>query len=182
MCCRTSVAANGRQSGPKLGARNSGNSRTPQQQPPFLSLIVLPFLVQTIYKMARTRKTTRRNCRHADSSISLPSASPRETNTIVDIPRRVRLLCAADSTVGKLPRKKLFEAYGISKSTAYRIINSELARRSDSVYKRGRKPILASYERDAVEAIKNSCFCFITSFHYINISANSLASSFKRGI
>jgi hypothetical protein len=132
--------------------------------------------------MARTRKTTRRNCRYADSSISLPSASPRETNTIVDTPRRVRLLCAADSTAGKLPQKKLFEAYGIPKSTAYRILNSESARRDDGVHKRGRKPILAFYERDAVEAVEDGCFRFTASFYYANTSVISLANSSKRAI
>jgi hypothetical protein len=132
--------------------------------------------------MARTRKTTRRNCRHADSSISLPSASPRETNTIVDTPRRVRLLCAADSTAGKLPRKKLFEAHGIPKSTAYRILNSESARRGDGVHNRGRKPILASHERDAVEAVEDGCFRFAASSHYANASAIGLANGSERAI
>jgi hypothetical protein len=132
--------------------------------------------------MARTRKTTRRNCRYAHSSISLPSASPREANTIVDTPRRVRLLCAADSTAGKLPRKKLFKAHGIPKSTAYRILNSESARRGDSVHKRGRKPILASYERDVVEAVEDGCFYFAASSHYANTSAINLANGSKRAI
>jgi hypothetical protein len=140
---------------PKLGVRNRGTSRTPQ--------LLHHFLL---------------NYRYANSSISLPSVSPREA---VDTPHRVRLFCAADSTAGKLPRKKLFEAHGISKSTAYHILHSELARRSDSVHKRGRKPILASYKHDTVEAVEDGCFRFTASY-YANISAISLANSSERAI
>jgi hypothetical protein len=114
--------------------------------------------------------------------ISLLLASPRETNTIINVPRRVRLLCAADSIAGKLPQKKLFKAYNLSKSTAYRNLNSESARYGDSVYKRGRKLILISYKYDAVETVENNYFSFTASFYYINISALSLANSFKYAI
>jgi hypothetical protein len=103
-------------------------------------------------------------------------------NIIINTPRRVRLLCAADFIIGKLLRKKLFKTHGIFKSTAYRILNSESARYSDSVYKRGRKPILVSYKRDIIKAVKDSCFRFTASFYYINTSAISFSNSSKRVI
>jgi hypothetical protein len=64
----------------------------------------------------------------------------------------------------------------------YRILNLESARRGDNVYKSGRKPILASYKRDIVEAVKDDCFRFIAFSYYINISAINLSNSFKREI
>jgi hypothetical protein len=69
--------------------------------------------------MAKTRKTSRKTCRIANSLMSLSSTSLRKSNTIVDTPRRVRLLHDAHSTAGKLPRKKLFQAHNIAEATGY---------------------------------------------------------------
>jgi hypothetical protein len=91
-------------------------------------------------------------------------------NTIVDTLRCVRL------------RKKLFEAYNISKSTAYRILNSESARCSNSVHKRGRKPVLSTYKCDAVKAVEDSAFRFTASSYYANASAIGLANGSERAI
>jgi hypothetical protein len=112
----------------------------------------------------------------------LSLTSPRRPNTIVDTPRRVRLLCAAQATAGKLPRKKLFEAYNIPEATGYRILKSNSARRSDLIYNRGRKPVLASYEQDAIETVENASFRFRTATHLANASALGLANGSERAI
>jgi hypothetical protein len=132
--------------------------------------------------MAKTRKTDRKTCRIADSSISLSPTAPRKSNTIVDTLRRARLLCDVHSTAGKLPRKKLFEAHNIPPTTGYRILQSNLLRRGQGVYNRGRKPILAPHERDAIETVKNASFCFGTATHYANASAIGLANGSERTI
>jgi hypothetical protein len=103
-------------------------------------------------------------------------------NTIVDTPCRIRLLCAAHSTAGKLPRKKLFEAHGIPRSKAYRILNSESARRGNGVHKRGRKPVLSTYKHNAVKAVEDGAFRFAASSYYSNASAVGLANGSERAI
>jgi hypothetical protein len=132
--------------------------------------------------MARARKTDRKNCQQADSSIFLPSTAPRESNTIVDTPRRVRLLCDAHTTAGKLPRQKLFEAHGIPKSTGYQILKSESARRGDGVHNRGRKRVLALYECEAIETVEDASFYNGTSSHYAVASVIGVANGSERAI
>jgi hypothetical protein len=132
--------------------------------------------------MAKLRKTARRNCLRQDPSISITPASPRRAQTIVDTPRRTRLICAAQSTAGKLPRKQLFQAHGVSESTGYRILKSNSARRGDGVHKRGRKPALAQFEREAIETVEDSSFHFGTARHYAVASALGLANASERAI
>ena len=81
--------------------------------------------------MAKTRKTARRTCRLPDSSISIAPLSPRKSNTIVDTPRRVRLLRDIAAIAGKLPHTELFKAYGVAKATGYQILKLKPARRSE---------------------------------------------------
>lgn len=132
--------------------------------------------------MARTNKTTRRTCRQVDSSISLPTASPRKAQTMIDTPRRTRLLCDAHHTAGKMPRKELFKAYGISESTGYRILKSNSMRRSEKIYNRGRKRVLASHECDAIEVAENASFRNGTATHFVNAKALGLANGSERAI
>jgi hypothetical protein len=132
--------------------------------------------------MAITRKTDRKTCRTPDSSISITSSSPRKAQTIVDTPRRVRLLYDAEATAGKLPRTQLFKAHEISKATGYRILKSKTPRRSDRVHNRGRKSVLASYEREAIETVENSSFRFGIASHYAVTSSIGLANGSERAI
>jgi DDE superfamily endonuclease len=112
----------------------------------------------------------------------LTPASPRKAQTIVDTPRRTRLICAAEATAGKLPRKQLFQAHGVSESTGYRILKSNSTRRGDGVHKRGRKPALSQFEREAIETVEDSSFRFGTARHYTVASALGLADASERAI
>jgi hypothetical protein len=132
--------------------------------------------------MARIRKTSRKNCLHPDPAINLSLKSPREPKTIVDTPRRVRLLADAQSTAGKLTRKELFKLHDIAKTTGYRILKEKNARRSERIHNRGRKRILASFECDAIEAIENANFRFGTTSHFANASTIGLAHGSERAI
>ena len=132
--------------------------------------------------MAKTRKTARRTCRLPDSSISVAPSSPRKSNTIVDTPRRVRLLRDAAATAGKLPRTELFKAHGVAKATGYRILKSKSARRSERIHDRGQKPILAPHQRDAIKTVKNSSFRMGTAKHYTVAKIIGLANGSERAI
>jgi hypothetical protein len=132
--------------------------------------------------MARIRKTSRKNCQQPDPAINLSPKSPREPKTIVDTPRRVRLLADAQSTAGKLTRKELFKLHGIAKSTGYRILKEKNARRSERIHDRGRKRILAPFECGAIEAVKNANFRFGTASHFANARAIGLANGSERAI
>jgi hypothetical protein len=126
--------------------------------------------------MAKTRKTTRKTCRQPDSSISLSPSSPRKLKTIVDTPRRVKLIRDAQATAGKLPQKQLFRIHNIAEATGYRILKSKSMCRSEGIYNRGRKPILAPHEREAIETVENASFRNGTATHCANASAIGLAN------
>jgi hypothetical protein len=91
--------------------------------------------------MARTRKTERRTYRKPHSLILVPLLLPRKRQSIVDILRRVHLLCDAKATAGKLPRTELFKAYNVSDSTGYRILKSKSPRRSDRITTQSRPKV-----------------------------------------
>jgi hypothetical protein len=78
--------------------------------------------------MAQTRKTSRRNCQNPDPAIVLSLKSPRKANTMVDTPRRVRLLADAQSTAGRMTRKELFKLHSIARTTGYQILKEKSAR------------------------------------------------------
>jgi hypothetical protein len=132
--------------------------------------------------MAKTRKTDRRTCRLPDSSISLTPSSPRKAQTIVDTPRRVRLIRDAEATAGKLPRKELFKAHKVAEATGYRILKSKSPRRSDRIHNRGRKPVLARYEREAIKTVEDSSFRFGTATHYAVARSIGLDKGSERAI
>jgi hypothetical protein len=94
----------------------------------FQNLVAPPFRLRINYKMAKTRKTTRKTCRQPDSSISMSPSSPRKSKTIVDTPRRVKLIRDAQATADKLPRKQLFRIYNIAKATGYQILKLKSTR------------------------------------------------------
>ena len=131
--------------------------------------------------MAKMNKTTRKNCQQANSSISVPPTSPRNPQTIVDT-RQTRLICAAECTAGKIPRKQLFKAYGVSESTGYRILKSKSIRRSNRVHNRGRKSVFAPHQCDAIEAVENSSFQFGTLPHITIARTIGLANGSERAI
>jgi hypothetical protein len=132
--------------------------------------------------MAQTRKTDRQNCQRPDSSILLTVSSPRKAQTVVDTPRRARLICDAQATAGKLPRKALFKAHGIAEATGYRTIKSNSMRRSERIRNRGRKPILAPHQSDAIEAVEDSSFRYAATCHYAIARAIGLGEGSERAI
>jgi hypothetical protein len=132
--------------------------------------------------MARIRKTSRKNCQAPDPSIILSPTVPRVANTMVDTPRRVRLLADAQATAGKMTREELFKLHGIAKTTDYRILKEKSARRSERIHNRGRKRVLAPFECEAIKAVENANFRFGTTSHFANASAIGLAKGSERAI
>jgi transposase len=78
--------------------------------------------------------------------------------------------------------KQLFKAHNVSESTSYRIIKSKSSRRSDRVHNRGRKSVLAPYEREAIETVENSAFRVEIATHYSIASLIGLANGSERAI
>jgi hypothetical protein len=81
-----------------------------------------------------------------------------------------------------VPREELFKAHGIHKATGYRILKTGTARRSERIHNRGRKPILAPWERDAIEQVEDSNFRFAASTHLAVASSIGLAHGSERAI
>jgi hypothetical protein len=163
--------------------QNSAEFRTP----PFYTLslqrsVSPPLQAQIVYKMARVRKTSRRNCQNPDPMVNLSPKSPRAPKTIIDTPRRVRLLADAQSTAGKMTRKELFKLHNISQAAGYQILKSKIARRSERIHNRGRKKVLAPFECEAIEAVENANFRFRTASHLANVRAIGLANGSERTI
>jgi hypothetical protein len=115
---------------------------------------------------------------------SIPSSpsSSRAPKTMVDTPRRTRLLRDAASTAGKIPRTELFKRHNINKRTGYRILKEGTTRRSARIHNRGRKPVLASFERAAIETVEDSSFRFAASSHYAVAKAIGLENGSERAI
>jgi hypothetical protein len=132
--------------------------------------------------MGYTRKTDRRAYLWPDSALILSPKAPRQSNTIGHTPRRIRLLCDAQATAGKMTRKELFKAQNIAEATGYRILKSKIARRSERIYNRGRKAALTPYERDAIDTVENASFRFRVSTHLAVVSLFGLANRSERAI
>ncbi len=132
--------------------------------------------------MDSERGNRRRVCRKS-YSIDPPSPAPSRTpKTILDTPRRARLLADARHTAGKLPRTELFKIHNIAKRTGYRILKEGTARRSDRIHNRGRKQVLAPYECEAIEAVEDSNFGFASSSHFKVAKTIGLANGSERAI
>ena len=94
----------------------------------------------------------RRVCRKSHSIDPPSPAASRTPKTMVDTPRRARLLADARHTAGKLSRTKLFKIHNIANRTGYRILKEGTVHCSEKVHNRGRKKILTPYECEAIEA------------------------------
>ncbi len=101
---------------------------------------------------------------------------------MLDTPRRARLLADARHTADKLSRTKLFKIHNVSKATNYRIIKEGTARRSQKIYNRDRKQVLASYEYEAIETVENINFGFASSSHFRMTKTIDLINDFERAI
>ncbi len=132
--------------------------------------------------MSSEQENRRRVCRKS-YSIDPPSpAASRTPKTMLDTPRRARLLADARHTAGKLPRTKLFKIHNVSKATGYRIIKKGTARRSQKIYNRGRKQVLALHECEAIEAVEDVNFGFASSSHFRMAKTIGLINDFERAI
>jgi hypothetical protein len=96
-------------------------------------------------KMAR--ESPRRRRARADVPCSNPpSLKPaRISRTILDTPRRLKLLVDARAYVGKMPRKELFKIHNIAERTGYYILKEGNTRHNPKVHNRDRKRILADH-------------------------------------
>ena len=78
--------------------------------------------------MARIRKISRRNCLFSNLVTRISLSSSRKLKSIINTPKRVRLLTQAQSTTGTIPHTELFKLYDVSQATDYRILNSNSTR------------------------------------------------------
>jgi hypothetical protein len=81
-----------------------------------------------------------------------------------------------------VPRTQLFKIHNIANRTGYRIIKEGTARRSERIYNRGRKLILAPYECAAIEAVKDANFYFASSSHFTVAKIIRLANGSEHAI
>ncbi|KAF7508186.1 hypothetical protein GJ744_009483 [Endocarpon pusillum] len=101
---------------------------------------------------------------------------------MLDTPRRARLLADARHTAGKLPRTQLFKIHNVSNRTGYRIIKEGTTRRSERVHNRGRKPVLAPHQCEAIEAVEDANLGFASSSHFKVAQTIGLANGSERAI
>jgi hypothetical protein len=125
--------------------------------------------------MARTRKISRRNYTQIDFSAELEPSSSRRSKTIVDTSQYTRLIYDAQLIAGKWPRRELFKCHGVAEATGYYILKSNSSRCSQSIYNRGRKPILEPYQCDTIKAVEDASFRFRTAIYYANAKLLGLA-------
>ena len=132
---------------------------THHNRTPFFQQTLSPLqLVRINYKMAKVNKTSRKTCRIVDQSISLTPSSPRRRQTIVDTPRRTRLIRDAELTADKWPRRELFKAHDVAETTGYQILKSNSTHHSQHIHNCGQKQILAPHQCDTIKTVKDSSF------------------------
>jgi hypothetical protein len=90
----------------------------------------------------------------------------RVPQTVLDTPRRSRLLADARAYAGKMPRKELFKLHNIAKSTGYKVLKQGTECRSLGVYNRDCKQVLTDHECTAIEAVKDVNFYFASLSYY----------------
>ena len=115
--------------------------------------------------MARELLRRRRAC--ADETCSNPpSPKPaRMSRTILDTPRRTKLLADARAYAGKMPRKQLFRIHNVAERTGYHILKQGNMRRGPGVHNQGRKRILPDHQCAAIKAVEDANFAFASSSH-----------------
>jgi hypothetical protein len=109
----------------------------------------------------------RRRARGGAPCSNPPSPQPASVfQTVLDTPRRSKLLAEARAYAGKMPRKELFKIYNVTERTGYKIINEGNVCRGLGVHNRGRKQILADHQCAAIEAVEDANFYFAFFSHY----------------
>jgi hypothetical protein len=89
--------------------------------------------------------------RRRRARVDVPCSNPpspqtaRISQTILDTPRRSKLLADARAYAGKIPRKELLKIHNIAERTGYKILKEGTARRGPGVHNRGRKRILEDH-------------------------------------
>lgn len=126
----------------------------------------------------------RRRRAPADSVCSNPPSpqAPRAPQTILDTPRRSKLLADARAYAGKMPRKELFKTHNVAQRTGYKILKEGTARRGSGVHNRGRKRVLKDHECAAIEAVEDANFLFASSSHYRIAKNIGVAKGSERAI
>ena len=110
----------------------------------------------------------RRRRAPANSVCSNPPSpqAPRAPQTILDTPRRTKLLADARAYADKMPRKELFKIHNVVQRTGYKILKQGTMYRGPGVHNRGRKRILKDYQCTVIEAVEDVNFFFVSSSHY----------------
>jgi hypothetical protein len=148
----------------------------------FQLLTVQQPLIRINSNMAREVPRRRR------ARVGVPCANPpspqaaRVPQTVLDTPRRSRLLAEARAYAGKMPRKELFKLHNIAKSTGYKVLKQGTERRGPGVHNRGRKRVLTDHECAAIEAVEDANFYFTSSSHYRVAKGISLVNGSERAI
>jgi hypothetical protein len=126
--------------------------------------------------------------RRRRARVDIPCSNPpspqatRISQTILDTPRRSRLLADARAYAGKLPRKELFKLHDIAERTGYKILKAGTARRGPGIHNRGRKRILEDHQCAAIEAVEDANFFFASSSHCKVAEHIGLANGSERAI
>ncbi|KAF7502461.1 hypothetical protein GJ744_011299 [Endocarpon pusillum] len=131
-----------------------------------------------------TTEIPRRRRAAADTICSNPPSpqAPRAPQTILDTPRRTKLLADARAYAGKMPRKELFKIHNIAERTGYKILKQGSMRRGPGVHNRGRKRVLEDHQCAAIEAVEDANFGFASSSHYRVARDIGLAAGSERAI
>jgi hypothetical protein len=124
----------------------------------------------------------RRVCRTTPILDPPSPAPPRRSKIIIDTPRRTRLIADAKATAGNLPRTQLFKIHNVASRTGYRFLKEGTPRRSSRIHNRGRKPVLAPHECDAVEAVEDANFNWASSSHHSVAKKVGLVNGSERAI
>jgi hypothetical protein len=124
--------------GPEAWRQNLWHfSRVTPCTPHLVHFVTQQQLILSTSQIVRIQHNRRRVCRKTPISDPPSPAPPRRSKTILDTPRRTRLIADAKATAGNLPRTQLFKIHNVANRTGYRILKEGTPRRSSRIHNRG---------------------------------------------
>lgn len=97
----------------------------------------------------------RKRCRTAGVTLPESDLPPRKKSTIIDSPRRARILADIESLQGQVSQQEIFRRHGVSQRSGQRIVASNDARACNG-RSNPRKRLLSGQDLAAIETFENA--------------------------
>lgn len=123
----------------------------------------------------------RKRCRTAGVTLPESDLPPRKKRTVIDSPRKARILADIESLQGQVSQQEIFRRHGVSPSAGARILASNDARVSKG-HAKPRKRLLSGQDLAAIETFENASSHDATPGHFRAAQHLGITQASKRTI